>query len=242
MQKEINPAYRIYPLGDRALSVDWGNRIDPGLNARVTALFERLHLTAWPGITNLVPAYSSLGVVFDAAALARQYPGHRPFDLVRQYVEAQMNALDTLPAPPPGRLVEIPVCYEPGYAPDLDALASRAGLTPDDVIHLHCTVEYRVYLLGFLPGFAYMGSVDPRIATPRQLTPRARVPAGSVGIAGQQTGIYPQASPGGWNLIGRTPLRLFDARAVDPSLLRPGDRVRFYPISPALFQQLLREP
>ena len=241
MQKEINPAYRIYPLGDRALSVDWGNRIDPDLNARSLALFDRLQRAVLPGITNLVPAYSSLTLIFDAVVLADQYPGQQPYEVVRQQVLALLETQEAAAGPSPGRLVEIPVCYAPGYGPDLDALARSAGLSSEAVIDLHSATEYRVYMLGFLPGFAYLGRVDRRIAAPRRASPRTHVPAGSVGIAGEQTGIYPQASPGGWNLIGRTPLPLFDARNANPTLLHPGDRVRFYPVSPERFHQLLSE-
>jgi KipI family sensor histidine kinase inhibitor len=125
--------------------------------------------------------------------------------------------------------VEIPVCYGLEYGPDLDAVAAHCGLSPDEVIARHTAAEYRVYMLGFSPGFPYLGGLDPNIAAPRRETPRIKVPAGSVGIAGMQTGIYPLESTGGWQIIGRTPMRLFDPGLEEPCLLRPGDRLRFVP-------------
>jgi inhibitor of KinA len=133
---------------------------------------------------------------------------------------------------------DIPVCYAPEYALDLDAVSRASECAPDEVVSRHAGVEYRVYMLGFLPGFPYLGLVDERIAVARRSTPRPYVPAGSVGIAGRQTGIYPIESPGGWQIIGRTPLRLFDPEAGTPPLLRPGDRVRFVPIDAARFARL----
>ena len=137
-----------------------------------------------------------------------------------------------------GRLVEIPVCYEGDFAPDLERVVAWSGMTVSEIIAHHSGPEYRVYLIGFLPGFAYMGAVDERLAAPRLARPRERVPAGSVGIAGVQTGIYPLESPGGWNLIGRTPLLMFDGQHTAPTLLQPGDRVRFYAVSLEQFYQI----
>jgi inhibitor of KinA len=128
---------------------------------------------------------------------------------------------------PPPRIVEIPVCYGGAFGPDLDDVAERHGLGSDDVVAIHTSGEYLVYMVGFMPGFAYLGGLDERIATPRRRSPRTAVPAGTVGIGGQQTGVYPLVSPGGWNLIGRTPLRIFDPARDEPTLLATGDRVRF---------------
>lgn len=237
MAKNKLPPVRIYPLADRGLCIDWGNMIDPALNDSVLALHARLWGARLPGVLELVPAYSSLGIIFDAAQLLKIYPGQSPFEMMCKQVEPFLNqpANDTAPA---GRSLQIPVCYEPEFAPDLTELAEKNSLSAEELIQFHTAPEYRVYLIGFLPGFPYMGKVDARIATPRREQPRQLVPAGSVGIAGEQTGIYPLDSPGGWNIIGRTPLRLFDAKLADPVLLRPGDRLRFFPVSKKEFQQI----
>ena len=234
------PPYRLYPLGDQALTIDWGNRIDPALNATVHARYRQFCQIPFPGLLDLIPAYSSLTLVYDTSALLRKFLGRTPYAVLSEWVaqalEAPLEASFSA-----ARLVEIPVCYDPAFAPDLEAVAGRAHLTTEATVRLHSSLEYRVYMLGFLPGFAYLGRVPEAIAAPRLATPRTRVPAGSVGIAGEQTGIYPQASPGGWNLIGRTPLRMFDARRGLPSLLQPGDRVRFYAITPDQFHQILAQ-
>lgn len=229
--------YRIYPLGDNALNIDWGNRIDEVTNREVLTLWERLRQARLPGVNDLIPAYSSLSVIFDANELLRQSPGQLPYQTMRKLVAQALNAPFEM-SNVSGREIRIPVCYDPAMAPDLPGLAARSGLSHDQIIQLHTAREYRVYMLGFLPGFPYMGTVDERIATPRRAEPRPRVPAGSVGIAGAQTGIYPLESPGGWNLIGRTPLRLFDLYSTEPTLLQPGDRVHFYAISPEQFHQI----
>ncbi|MBL7774762.1 MAG: 5-oxoprolinase subunit PxpB [Saprospiraceae bacterium] len=229
----------ICPLGDRGLCIDWGNVIDPGLHARVLHLFDQIRQAQLPGVLDLTPAYSTLTLLFDAAFLLRNYPGQLPHELLRRRVEPFLAAApDTWPQE--GPLREIPVCYAPEFAPDLEELARRCGLLPREVVELHTAPTYRVYLLGFLPGFPYLGSVDRRIAAPRRESPRPRVPAGSVGIAGEQTGVYSLESPGGWNLIGRTPLRLFDASLPEPALLRVGEQVRFFEITPAEFNQIKR--
>jgi inhibitor of KinA len=141
-----------------------------------------------------------------------------------------------------GRTLKIPVCYEAAFAPDLAELATEKNLTTDEVIRLHTNTVYRVYMIGFLPGFPYMGKVDGRMATPRRSSPRTSIPAGSVGIAGEQTGIYPLSSPGGWNIIGRTPIRLFDKDRPEPVLLQPGDAVQFYSITEDEFNDQQSRP
>lgn len=240
MQKEItraSPHCRIFPLGDSALSIDWGNRIDERTNRQVLALWECVRRASLPGVRNVIPAYSSLTLIFDADEVWFNAPAATPYDTICRQVERLLAGLPETDETP-GRQIQIPVCYDLALAPDLPALAARRGLPPDKLIELHAAPEYRVFMLGFLPGFPYMGTVDERIATPRLPQPRLRVPAGSVGIAGAQTGIYPLESPGGWNLIGRTPLRLFDAHSPEPTLLQPGDRVRFFPITLRAFHQI----
>ena len=223
-------SFRIYSLGDQAITVDWGNSIDPDRNDRVYALFQYFKRKPLPGMHDLVPAYSSLSILFDPEAVWRHAPGILPSETLREELEQAVRTLDLAPAGP-ARHIRIPVCYHPSLAPDLESVAARSGLRPEAVVALHTSREYRVYMLGFLPGFAYLGSVDARIAAPRLAAPRVQVPTGSVGIAGEQTGIYPLESPGGWNLIGRTPVRMFDPGQSPPTLLLPGDRVRFEAIS-----------
>ena len=151
------------------------------------------------------------------------------------------DALPPVSSTAAGRLVEVPVCYGGDYGPDLAFVAQHAGLTEQQVIDIHCGRDYRIFMLGFLPGFPYLGGMDERIVCPRLQTPRTKIPAGAVGIGGKQTGIYPLASPGGWQLIGRTPLRLFDSAGGGKLPYAAGDRIRFVPISPEKFETIQKE-
>lgn len=211
---------RLHLSGDSLVLVEFEPRVAPEVNARVVALAEAITAARVPGVRDVVPGYASAGVHvdplhFDAAAL-EQVVAHA-WDL-------------TGPERAPARVIEIPVCYGGAHGPDLDAVAAFAQCTADEVVQRHAAPDYRVYMLGFLPGFAYLGSVDAGIAAPRHLAPRDRVPGGTVGIAGRQTGVYPCDSPGGWQLIGRTPWRMFDASRSEPAVLRAGDVVRFRPV------------
>jgi inhibitor of KinA len=210
--------FRILPMGDSCLSVVFEEKIDPAINARCLALAGALERTPRPGIRDVVPAYNTVAVYFD------------PLMLDRRSVTSELELLAAAHADGPerdGPLLEIPVGYGGASGPDLPAVAGFARCSEDEVVRLHSSIEYRVYLLGFLPGFAYLASVDSRIAMPRLDTPRMRVQAGSVGIAGRQTGIYPCDTPGGWRIIGRTGIKTFDAAASEPSLFKPGQRVKF---------------
>jgi inhibitor of KinA len=212
---------RLLTAGDASILIEWADEIDDTVNDRVHALTQVLRGLARPEVRDLVPAYSSLLVCFD--------PHRASLAEMRGFLQTVLQSPQTdlsLAA----RLVEIPTRYGGTYGPDLPFIAEKSKLSEEEVIRLHASVTYRVYLIGFAPGFAYLGSVPEAIAAPRLETPRTRVPAGSVGIAGRQTGIYPMETPGGWRLIGRTDERLFDPAAAPPSLLRPGDRVRFVPI------------
>lgn len=212
---------QIYPVGDAAIGVAFGERIDLQINTRVQALMEHLRQYPLEGMGEVVPAYASLLVHYDPLVVS--------WDEVRAFMTHAVASLSTQQARL-GRLVEIPVKYGGVDGPDLSGLAARHEITEQEVIEIHSQQVYRVYMIGFTPGFAYMGEVDARIATPRLEAPRTVVPAGSVGIAGNQTGIYPMESPGGWQIIGRTDLRLFDPQRTPPSLLEMGDQVRFVPI------------
>ncbi len=217
----IHPQPRLLPAGDAALLVEFADEIDDAINDRVHALAHALRAQARPEIRDLVPAYSSLLVCYD--------PRRASFTEIRAVLQNALESLQTYTSPEPRR-VEIPTRYGGEFGPDLAFVAQHNDITEDDVIRLHTTVIYRVYFVGFAPGFAYLGSVPEQIAAPRLETPRTHVPAGSVGIAGRQTGIYPMESPGGWRIIGRTDLSLFDPNCDPPALLRPGDRVRFVSI------------
>ncbi|AEK73956.1 allophanate hydrolase subunit 1 [Thermococcus sp. 4557] len=217
----------IKPLGDSALLVSFGEVIDEEVNARVHAIADAVERADFEWVVEAVPAYSTVYVFYD--------PLKASFSEVKAAIEP---LLQVPPESFKGRLVEIPVVYGGQYGPDIGFVAEHNGLTVDDVIEIHSKPTYRVYFLGFLPGFAYLGGMDERIATPRLEKPRLKVPAGSVGIAGKQTGIYPLESPGGWRLIGRTPLRLFNPGREPPTLIRPGDLVKFVPIDESEFREL----
>lgn len=224
-------------MGDRALVVEFGRRVDAATSARIQAVAEYLLTHPIAAVTDVVPGYAVLTVHFDPLAIAAQRRGADPFEVVREAVTAALAKAPQSPRRKP-RNHEIPVCYGGVHGEDLPAVAEYHGIEPADVIRLHTTAVYEVHLLGFVPGFAYLGGLDRRIATPRRDTPRKSVAPGSVGIGGEQTGVYPCETPGGWNLIGRTPVRLFRPEADPPSLLAPGDRVRFAPISAAEFEAL----
>jgi KipI family sensor histidine kinase inhibitor len=210
----------VLPVGDAAATLELGDRIDPELAARVRALDRRLAGSPFPGLREAVPSYRALLALYDPAAAG--------FDEVGAALLERWS--DTSAAPEPHRVHRIPTRYGGDDGPDLEALARARGLTPEEVVERHAALEYTAFMLGFMPGFAYLGLVDPALETPRLATPRLRVPAGSVGIAGRQTAVYPRDSPGGWSLIGRSSLRFFDPVADPPALVLPGDRVRFLPV------------
>lgn len=218
----------IIPQGDRALSVVFADEISEQTNRQVLALCAAVDAAQLPGIVNCIPAYRTLLVEYDPLALT--------------YAQAA-GLLRSLPVDGGterlGREVPVPVCYGGEFGPDLAHVAEHTGLGTEEVISRHSAGTYRVYMLGFRPGFPYLGGLDPRLATPRRETPRLRIEGGSVGIAGEQTGIYPEPSPGGWNIIGRTPLRLFDEERL--SLLRPGDQLRFVPIPPEEYEEIRKK-
>jgi inhibitor of KinA len=224
-------------MGDRALVVEFGRRVDAATNARVQAAAEYLLAHPIAAVTDVVPSYVALTVHFDPLAVLAEHRGADVFEVVREAVSAALEKAPAAPRRKP-RSHEIPVCYGGVHGEDLAEVAAYHGLEPEDVIRLHAAPVYEVHLLGFVPGFAYLGGLDRRIATPRRDVPRKVIPSGSVGIGGEQTGVYPSETPGGWNLIGRTPVHLFRAEADPPNLLVPGDRVKFVPVSAAEFEAL----
>lgn len=223
------PQPSLHPYGDGALIALFDDVISEDSYRRVRGLLEALEADPAPGQEELIPAYTSLVVVFDPAVT----------DYAAVEREVRIRAARAADSGNPRiRVVRIPVCYEPPYAPDLEDVARHAGLSREEVVSIHASGNYLVYMLGFTPGFPYLGGLSPRIAAPRRASPRTNVPAGAVGIADQQTGIYPLESPGGWNIIGRTPAVLFDPSRTPPALLAPGQYIRFVPISAEEFTNL----
>lgn len=212
---------RCLPCGDQALLVELGDTISPELNAQVRRLQLAVQRAAPAGVIDLHPSYASLLIRFDSLRLRRQA-------LIEQVDKALSHLAEV--ELPPSRRIEVPMVYGGAAGPDLDDVARRSGLSGAAAVELHSAVAYQVYFLGFAPGFAYLGGLPAALHTPRLATPRPLVPAGSVGIAGPQTGIYPLATPGGWRLIGRTELTIFDATKTPMSLLQPGDEVHFVPL------------
>lgn len=224
-------APRIVAAGDRTLLVEFADRIDAETNARVLALSQALRgsLRKVRGLQSVVPAYRSLAVGFDPLLIRH--------DAVCALIGRSLHASACAPAPAPRRW-EVPVCYGGAHGMDLHALADQHGLDPARVIARHTAPVYRVYMVGFLPGFAYLGGLDPALHTPRRAMPRAHTPAGSINIGGQQTAIASVPGPSGWHLIGRTPWRSFDLRHADPFLFEAGDEIVFTPIDEDEFERL----
>jgi inhibitor of KinA len=224
---------RFLPAGDRGLVVEFGNEVSPAINVQVRALDAALTAARIPGVVESVPTYRSLGIEYDSSAISSEA-------LQARVGEALAN-LDAGVLPPPKR-VHIPTVYGGAYGPDLPFVAEHAGLTEAEVIGLHARTVYYVYMIGFAAGFAYLGGLPERLHTPRLPSPRIRVPKGSVGIGGNQTGAYPAETPGGWRLIGRTYLDLFDPSQEIPTPMVPGDEVEFIPISEAEYLAAMGEP
>ena len=222
---------RILPLGDSGLTIEFGDRIDPTIHQMVLDCMQALEREPAPGQLDIVPTYRSLTVYFDPTITDGASVGARLLTMASRSGGAPQR---------PCKMITVPVLYDAAVAPDLDAVAAEARVTAEEVITLHTSVTYRVYMVGFTPGFPYLGLVPRRIARPRLATPRKLVPAGSVGIAGRQTGIYPRASPGGWRIIGRTPIPICDLDGPHPFLFEPGDEVRFIAINRTEFEDLSR--
>lgn len=219
---------RFLPCGDRAVTVEWGSTIDEHINRQVHAFARKVEALSHPAITEVVPTYRSATVHYRPEVFSYEELNQ----LLTPLAQGSAEEGEELP------VVEIPVCYGGEYGPDLEEVAQHCSLTPEEVIARHTTPTYRIYMLGFTPGFPYLGGMDPSIAAPRRKEPRIHIPAGSVGIAGEQTGVYPIVSPGGWQLIGRTPLRLFDPQREQPILLSAGAGIRFVPIDEETFRKM----
>jgi len=222
--------FRIVPAGDSALIVEFEDRIDASVNARALAVAEQLRAQPSAGVRDVVPTYRSVAVFFD--------PLRTKYDGLLELLEDEAERLEE-GSPGQPTSFRIPVCYGGELGPDLETVARQAKMSPEQAVAVHSGETYRVFMIGFLPGFAYMGLVDPRIAAPRHAMPRLRVAKGSVGIAGRQTGIYPADTPGGWQLVGRTPVQPFDLNRPSPCLFQAGDSVQFVPVDRDEYERLL---
>lgn len=220
-----------HPYGNRALLIQWEQRIDLAVNAEVVQLAAALGGTGIAGVRYCIPAYCSLTVGYDPEVISYG-------ELCERILEIHSAQEFTPAGEIAGRQINIPVCYEGECAPDLDWLSVHTGLEKDQIISLHTSTPFHVYMIGFLPGFPYLGTLPKILHAPRKDSPRKRVPAGSVALAGLQTGIYPLESPGGWQLIGRTPIRMFDPDRESPFYLQAGDEVRFEAIDWRTFQSM----
>ena len=230
------PSYKISSLGETALIIDFGNTIDESINKQVHSLFFQLQNDPIPGMIEAVPGYSSLTIYYDIPFIRNILNKQIAFEWISESLK-KFIPKETIETGDPQILIKVPVCYEIEYAPDLDFIASQNKISHDEVIYLHTSTTYHIYMLGFLPGFAYMGLVDEKISSSRKQKP-VFVEAGSIGIAGKQTGIYPFRSQGGWQIIGRTPLKLFDKEKINPVLFKAGDKVQFYSITKDEFEDI----
>jgi inhibitor of KinA len=220
---------RIRISGDRAVLVEYGDAIDPAVNEKVRAMTALLKQDLPQGVEAVVPAYRNLSLIYDPLMT-------NPEKLLSLLQGLEVRRHEVVIPPP--RVVEIPVCYGGEFGPDIRVVAEHSGLPVEEVIALHTGMDYPIYMVGFTPGFCYLGGLDRRIHSPRRKTPRTLLPGGSVGIAEAQTGMYPVDSPGGWQIIGRTPLRLFAPERENPFLYEAGDRIRFVPVSKEAYERI----
>ena len=231
------PSYKISSLGETALIIDFGNTIDESINKMVHSLFFQLQNDPIPGMIEAVPGYSSLTIYYDILFIRNTLNKQTTaFEWISESLK-KFIPKENIETGDPQILIKVPVCYEIEFAPDLDFIASQNKISHEEVIYLHTAATYHIYMLGFLPGFAYMGMVDEKISSSRKQKP-VFVEAGSIGIAGKQTGIYPFRSQGGWQIIGRTPLKLFDKEKINPVLFKAGDKVQFYSITKDEFEDI----
>lgn len=220
---------KILTAGDSSVLIEFGKEISPEINARITALVHLMKEQHIEGVVDMIPAFSSLLINYDPRVVTHGKMKRRLEKLLKLEVQEKESSV---------RIIEIPVCYGGEYGPDLENIANNAGLSTEEVIAIHSSRDYLIYMLGFLPGFSYLGGLDERIHTPRLANPRIRIPAGSVGIGGSQTGIYPLDSPGGWQLLGLTPVKTYDPQRETPILFEAGDYIRFVPVTEEQFREI----
>lgn len=223
---------RFLPAGDLGILVEFGDKIDPEINQKVSKVFITLEKIAIDGITEAVPTYRSILIFYDPSKTSFERLQHEILNIEKRLGEVII---------PPPETIEIPVVYGGEYGPDIDFVAQHNHLTSEEVINIHTSGTYLIYMLGFTPGFPFLGGLSERLFTPRLKTPRAVVPAGSVGIANNQTGIYPIDSPGGWQIIGRTPIKLYNPDHENPILLKAGNYLKFKRITEAEYREILQQ-
>lgn len=223
---------KILTAGDSSLLLQFGNVIDPEINARIAATVQLMKEQHIEGVVDLIPAFCSLLINYDPRVIS--------YGEMRRRME-KILSVEIAAGARKKKIYEIPVCYGGELGPDLATIAEHAGLTGQEVIDIHSSSDYLIYMLGFLPGFTYLGGLDERIHTPRLANPRIRIPAGSVGIGGSQTGIYPMDSPGGWQLMGMTPVKTYDPEREVPILVEAGDYIRFVPIDRDEYERIQSE-
>lgn len=220
---------KILPEGDSSLLVQFEQDINPEINRRISALVKLIRMQQISGIVDMIPTYASLLINYNPLVIRYKELYKRVESIVK--LDFHTDAVQA-------KIYEIPVLYGGAYGPDLVTIAHHAGLSEEEVIRIHSSRDYLIYMLGFLPGFTYLGGLDERIHTPRLASPRVRIPAGSVGIGGSQTGIYPLDSPGGWQLMGMTPVKTYDPERTNPILVEAGDYIRFVPVTEPEFQSI----
>lgn len=228
--------YELTPLGECAVKVIFAAEPDAAVQKKIKALGDYLNAHPFKGYQECIASYTACTVLYDPFIVVQGTPGDSAYFIVTRYLDKIMDPLACTAQE--GRLIEIPVCYGGEYGPDLEYVADYHHLTTEAVVKIHTDREYLVHMLGFCPGFPYLGGMDERLATPRRAVPRLVIPARSVGIAGRQTGAYPLATPGGWQIIGRSAIELFTPRGREPSLLAAGDRVRFRAVSKAEYKAI----
>lgn len=229
------PSPRIYQLSESSISIEFGNEIRSDIHSQVIACREAILSNPFHGLVEVVTAYSTVTVFYDPLKIL----GTSPSSTVKEFLENTIKPGVVSGSGDPKAVISIPVCYDKDFAPDLEWVAHLHQTNEEAIINEHCHHNYKVFMIGFMPGFPYMGVLPPSLESPRKQTPRTHVPAGSVGIAGKQTGIYPFDSPGGWQIIGRTPVKLFSPTEQNRSLLHAGDTVRFKPISIHEFNRMI---
>lgn len=233
--------YEIRNVGEAAVLVVFGHTISPDIQRKIQSLEEYTEAHPFDGFEECVASYTGLTVYYNPWKVFEAYPDKRPGDTMRELISSYVHSAEMI-SPSAPRQVEIPVCYGGVYGPDLSYVAEFHHMTEEEVVKIHTAPEYLVYMLGFCPGFPYMGGMDRRIATPRRASPRLAIPAGSIGIAGEQTGGYPLSTPGGWQLIGRTPVDMFRPdNQEEPTLLKAGDHVRFRAVSEEEYKRIRGE-
>ena len=223
---------KIHTAGDSSVLIEFGQEISPEINAKITAFVHLMKAQHVEGVKDMIPAFTSLLINYDPRVVN--------YGALKERLEKLLK-LEVSQETAPSRIFDIPVCYGGAYGPDLADVAAFHGVSEEQVIQMHSGRDYLIYMLGFLPGFAYLGGLDKMLATPRLDSPRVRIEPGSVGIGGEQTGIYPMASPGGWRLIGQTPLSLYDEEKENSVPYEAGDYIRFVPITPEQYEQIASE-